>query len=126
MKPFEKVQVDIKYLDDIPEMYGSYIVHKLSGYQITARDVSTEALFYSYAIEKNSTNTTMFILELKEHLERNGIDLKDVTIQTDNGTEFTSPWNCLEDSPFTKAVKLIMGARSCMYSARSKDMVERC
>jgi transposase len=111
MKPFEKVQVDIKYLDDIPEMYGSYIAHKLPRYQITARDVSTGTLFYSYAIEKNSTNTTMFILELKEHLERNGIDLKDVTIQTDNGTEFTSPWNCLEDSPFTKAIKLIMGAK---------------
>ncbi len=75
MKPFEKVQVDIKYLDDIPEMYGSYIVHKLSGYQITARDVSIGALFYSYAIEKNSTNTTMFILELKEHLERNGREM---------------------------------------------------
>lgn len=111
MKPFEKIQVDIKYLDDIPEMYGSYIVHRLPKYQITARDVHTGALFYSYAIEKSSTNTAMFILKLASHLEKHGVNLKEVTIQTDNGAEFTSPWNSLVDSLFTKVVEYIMKSK---------------
>lgn len=111
LKPFEKIQVDIKYLDDIPEFYGAFIVHRLPKYQITARCVRTGALFFAYAMEKSSTNTTMFMLLLGEHLKRHGVDLADVTIQTDNGTEFVMPWNSLDDSPFQKAVTLILGAR---------------
>jgi len=111
MKPFEKIQVDIKYLDDIPEMYGSYIVHRLPKYQITARDVHTGALFYSYAAEKSSTNTAMFMMELASHLEKHGVELKELTIQTDNGTEFTTPWNSILDSAFTKVVEHIMKAK---------------
>jgi transposase len=111
MKPFEKLQIDIKYLDDIPEMYGEYIVHRLPKYQITARDVRTGALFYAYALEKSSTNTTMFLLELASHLEKHGVILKEITIQTDNGTEFTTPWNSILDSAFTKVVEHIMKAR---------------
>jgi len=95
MKAFEKIQVDIKCLDDIPEMYGTFIAHRLPKYQITARDVHTGALFYSYAIEKSSTNTTMFMLELASHLKKHGVNLEDVTIQTDNATEFTTPWTSI-------------------------------
>ena len=111
MKAFEKIQLDIKYLDDIPEMYASFIVHRLPKYQITARDVRTGALFYSYAIEKSSTNVVMFILELASHLEKHKVDLKEVTIQTDNGSEFSTPWNSILDSAFTKAVEHIMKSR---------------
>ena len=111
MKAFQKIQVDIEYLDDIPEMYASFIVHRLPKYQITARDVRTGALFYSYAIEKSSTNVVMFILELASHLEKHGVDLKEVTIQTDNGSEFSTSWNSILDSAFTKAVEHIMKSR---------------
>ena len=39
LKPFEKIQVDIKYIDDIPEFYPFYKALNLPRYQITARDV---------------------------------------------------------------------------------------
>ena len=107
LKPFEKIQVDIKYLDDIPEFYTAYRVFRLPKYQITARCVRTGALFYTYAIEKTSTNTTMFLLRLGEHLQAHGVDLKTVAIQTDNGTEFASTWNSLKDCVFTKAIEQI-------------------
>ncbi len=90
LKPFEKIQVDIKYLDDIPEFYTAYRVFRLPKYQITARCVRTGALFYAYAMEKTSTNTTMFLLRLGEHLKAHGVELNTVIIQTDNGTEFAS------------------------------------
>lgn len=107
LRAFEKIQVDIKYLDDIPEFYSAYIAFRLPKYQITARCVRTGALFYSYAMEKSSTNTTMFILHLGEHLKQYGIDLSQSIIQTDNGTEFVSGWNSLATSPFTNAVEQI-------------------
>ena len=34
---FSKLQIDIKYLDDIPELYYEYKHHKLPRYQITTR-----------------------------------------------------------------------------------------
>jgi len=111
LKPFEKVQVDIKYLDDIPEFYGAFLFHRLPRYQITARCVRTGALFFAYAMEKSSTNTTMFMLLLGEHLKRHGVELAEVTIQTDNGTEFVLSWNSLDDSPFQKAVTRVLGAK---------------
>ena len=40
------------------------------------------------------------------HLKRYGIKPAEITIQTDNGTEFTAPWNSLEKTLFTKAIEL--------------------
>jgi transposase len=88
MRSFEKIQVDIKYLDDIPEFYREYYELKLPKYQITARCVKTGSLFIGYAREKTNLNTAIFIYHLLLHLESMGIDITQTTIQTDNGTEF--------------------------------------
>ena len=88
MRSFEKLQVDIKYLDDIPEFYREYNLLKLPKYQITARCVKTGSLFIGYAREKTNLNTSIFIYNLISHLESVGIDITQTTIQTDNGTEF--------------------------------------
>jgi hypothetical protein len=45
MKPFEKIQVDVKYLDDMPEFYPFLIRHRLPRYEYTARDVMTGFTF---------------------------------------------------------------------------------
>ena len=111
LKAFEKIQVDIKYLDDIPEFYRAFSVFRLPKYQITARCVRTGALYYAYGMEKSSTNTTMFLLRLGEHLKSHGVDISQSVIQTDNGTEFTSGWNSLELSAFTKAVEKLLKAK---------------
>ena len=52
----------------------------------------------------------MFILSISEHLKAHGVDLKQSIIQTDNGTEFTTAWNYLENSSFHKVVKRVIGA----------------
>lgn len=88
MRSFEKIQVDIKYLDDIPEFYREYYLLKLPKYQITARCVKTGSLFIGYAREKTNLNTAIFIYNLISHLESFGLDITQTTIQTDNGTEF--------------------------------------
>lgn len=88
MRAFEKIQVDIKYLDDIPEFYSEYYRLNLPKYQITARCVKTGSLFIGYAKEKTNLNTSIFIYRLLTHLQDNGIDITKTTIQTDNGREF--------------------------------------
>ena len=89
LKPFERIQVDIKHLDDIPEFYPFYKALKLPKYQITARDVRTGALYYFYTHEKSVAATIMSMQILLGHLLRYGIKPEDITIQTDNGCEFS-------------------------------------
>lgn len=111
LKAFEKLQVDIKYLDDIPELYKEYIHHQLPKYQITARCVRTGAVFFAYAREKSVTNTALFLLHLYRHLSAQGVRLEESVIQTDNGTEFTSPWNSGEKTLFTQVVEKCLRAK---------------
>jgi len=104
-KAFEKIQVDIKELQDIPEFFHHLIDFKLPKYQFTARCVKTGAMFISYGYEKTCTNSTIFIIKILKHLKKYGIKLKDNIIQTDNGTEFSSGWQSIKKSGFTKVIE---------------------
>ena len=89
LKPFEKIQVDIKYIDDIPEFYPFYKALNLPRYQITARDVRSGALYLFYTKERSVAATIMAMKILLTHLFNYGIKAEDITIQTDNGNEFS-------------------------------------
>ena len=95
-RAFEKIQVDIKYLDDIPEFYHDFMQFHLPKYQITARCIRTGALFIGYTQQHSTTSTAIFIYRLFTHLKHYGVKPSEITIQTDNGTEFTAPWNSLK------------------------------
>jgi len=104
-KAFEQIQVDVKHLDDIPEYWYQMRLSGLPKYQYTAREVSTGLHFVSYAHECSLTNSISFVEQLAEHLNKNGVDLSETTIQTDNGSEFIGAWNSKKDSGFTLAVE---------------------
>jgi len=89
LKPFERIQVDIKHIDDIPEFYPFYKALNLPRYQITARDVRSGALYFFYTREKSVAATIMAMKILLTHLFNYGIKAEDITIQTDNGAEFS-------------------------------------
>ena len=97
LKPFQLWQVDIKYLTDINNLKPYFKKdndRSLAKYQITARDVTTGFPIVAYCNEKSATYTKM-VLEniLYEFLKQfDGIDLKSITIQTDNGKEFTNKY----------------------------------
>ena len=90
LRAFEVIQVDIKYLTDIPELVLALKLGFVPKYQITARCVRTGALWIDYMTEKTVTNTALFIGRLLDHLQKQGVQLDRVTIQTDNGKEFTT------------------------------------
>jgi len=111
LKPFEKVQVDVKYLDDIPQYFKYYVKHKLPRYQFTARCEKTGAAFISFAYEKTNINAASFITYLMEHLQRHGITVSEINIQSDNGSEFAGNWTPKSQSIFTHMVEEVYGSK---------------
>ena len=89
LRPFQKVQMDIKYLDDMPEFYPDYVAHKLPRYEITIRDVRSGAVWLFYSRERSVWATCMAADIFAHHLQKHGIKLSQVKIQTDNGSEFS-------------------------------------
>ena len=98
--PWQLIQVDIKYLTDIDNLKPYFASEKnnfkglKSKYQITARDVATGTPIVAYCDEKSVTYTKMFL----EHIlypflkQFKGLNLKEITIQTDNGSENTNKY----------------------------------
>ena len=111
LKPFEKIQVDVKYLDDIPQYFKYYVRKKFPRYQFTARCEKTGAAFVCFAHEKTNTNAASFVTYLLEHLTRHGITVSEVTIQSDNGTEFVGSWFAGAKSLFTHMIQQVYGAK---------------
>lgn len=101
MRSFQKLQVDVKDLIDIPKYYGFKRTYGLPRYQYTARDVKSGVLFIAYARRNNCVNAATFLVILAEHLKNHGIDLKKVIVQTDNGSEFIGNWRQRSHSLFT-------------------------
>ncbi len=98
LKPFQIIQVDIKYLTDIEPLKPYFCSNKSiknglkCKYQITARDVCTGFPIVAYCDEKSLTNATLFLEKVLHPFLKQipYLDLKSIRIQTDNGKEFTN------------------------------------
>lgn len=109
LKPFEIIQVDIKYLTDIQNLHPYFDTQNLAKYQITARDVYTGFPIVAYCHEKSTYMTTKFLEEvLTPFLKQfKYLNFRDIIIQTDNGLEFTNKYirtkdgHEAEDTTFT-------------------------
>ena len=95
----------MKYLDDIEEFYKDWYLLHLPRYEFTARDVRTGMTFFSYGYEKSNLNASYFVEYVLLHLKQFGFAPQQITIQTDNGTEFVSPAKSNKISMFEKTVK---------------------
>jgi hypothetical protein len=110
LKVFEKIQIDIKELYDIPYYYRQAIRTRLPRYQFTARDVKSGALFVSYAKTKDLSNASTFCAYLLAHLKKMGIEVKQIGIQTDNDGAFVGNWRPGSHSSFTYVIEEIYKA----------------
>lgn len=88
MRVFEKMQVDTKDLQDIPEYYEQMVRHRLPKFKYTARDMASGASFFAYADENNGTYASLFGQAVVDHLRSYGIKVKEMIVQTDNGSEY--------------------------------------
>jgi transposase len=99
LAPFEKIQVDVKDLSDIPEYWPGRLGVGLPRYEFTARDVRTGAAFVAYAHANNGTAAGAFAAYLLEHLKNYGVELEDLRVQTDNGSEFIGSYRKKDPDP---------------------------
>lgn len=103
--PLRHWAVDTKDCSDIP-YYVERIYHgNFPRYLYQAKDVRTNTLFSAYAYEQTNWNSSLFIDRLFSHLRGLGIPINEVSVQTDNGTEFTrNGRNLTIPSAFEKTV----------------------
>ncbi len=87
-KPFTRFQMDVKYLNDIPNYWPYMQFMILPRFQYTIRELATGAQFVTYADDLSVTYAALTARRLLEHLQECRVDLKEVSIQTDNGSEF--------------------------------------
>ena len=87
-RPFTRVEMDVKYLNDIPFYWPQMIGLKLPRFEYTFRDESTGATFFVFADELSKTFATLAVRRFLEHLQRFGVDPKETVIKTDLGVEF--------------------------------------
>jgi transposase len=111
MKVFQKIQIDVKDLIDIPNYYCFKQKFNLPRYQFTARDVKSGMLYIAHARTKDCVNAANFLVLLAEHLEMHGINLKEVTVQTDNGSEFIGNWKQKRASLFARMAENVFHMR---------------
>jgi len=87
-KLFSQLSTDTKYLQDIPAYWLPMTRLKLPRFQYTAREPVSGACFTGYADELAKTYAVFLAEQLSVHLAGHGVDLSQVTWQTDNGCEF--------------------------------------
>lgn len=79
-------------MTDIYNLKPYFVNRSLAKYEITARDVFSGFSFVSYCDDKSIYYTHSFLTKVFYHFLRTipGLDLKEITVQTDNGSEFTN------------------------------------
>jgi transposase len=110
LAPLHCLQMDVKYLDDIPHYLPFMASLGLPRFQYTIRCVRTGAAFVSYGSELSVTYSEITIRRFLEHLSRHGIDVSKVTVQTDKGSEFDGQAVRKDDRGFTFAIEKLYNA----------------
>ena len=85
---FQQISADTKDLDDMPHYWPQMKARGLPLIQYTAREVRSGLQFLAYASRRSAQASTLFAQRIQVHLARSGVNLRDVTWQTDNGSEF--------------------------------------
>jgi transposase InsO family protein len=100
---FEQLQMDIKYLTDIPPYWEQMQRFKLPRFQYTVRDVKSGMLFLGFADEIAESKARAMVSIV---LEKIGPQFPGtVTVQTDNGVEFSGTTRHHENNHFGRAVR---------------------
>lgn len=104
-KPFTRFQMDTKFLYDIPHYWPQMTMLSLPKYQYTVRELSLGAQFLTYGNELSLTYAEITANRLLQHLEQYGVDLREVVIQSDNGSEFDGQTPRRRDRGFTHTIE---------------------
>jgi len=85
---FQQLSADTKDLKDIPHYWPQAQRLRLPLIQYTAREVRSGLLFLAFARRRTAGASQLFAARVQRHLDRYGVQLRDLVWQTDNGCEF--------------------------------------
>jgi hypothetical protein len=113
LKAFSQLQIDTKYLNDIPYYVEQMARNKqLPRFQYTARDVKTGATFLGFGSELSGAHASCFAAAVLKHLSRTGHPREGTIVQTDNGQEYSGvERKTKRDRGFTHVVRDLFRAR---------------
>jgi len=103
-------QEDVKHLYDIPYYWPQMTDRKLPKYEYTIRDTKSGFTIVGFSDEYSEQYSTMLTETYLRHLKSFGIDLKDVIIQTDNGSEFGARKRDVKTPGFVNTIVMEWGA----------------
>lgn len=110
-KSMAHMQMDVKYLTDIPNYWEQLKPLGLPKFQYTIRETKTGMLFLGYSDELSELNArTMVDYVLAEIKPSLSFGMDEVTLQTDNGSEFSGQARRIEKAPFVQMVEKTHGA----------------
>jgi transposase len=104
-------QEDVKHLYDIPYYWPQMTERSLPKYEYTVRDAKSGFTIVAFANEYSEQYSTMLTEILLKHLKSFGIDLNEVEIQTDNGSEFGARKRDVKTPGFVNTIMSEWGAR---------------
>jgi hypothetical protein len=84
----QQISADTKDLQDIPHYWPQMKAHQLPAIQYTARELRSGLQFLAYASQRSAQASELFAQFIQRHLQSCGVRLREVTRQTDNGSEF--------------------------------------
>jgi transposase InsO family protein len=103
-------QEDVKHLYDIPEYWPQMTEFGLPKYEYTIRDTKSGFTIVAFANEYSEQYSTMLTETYLNHLKRFGVDVGEVMIQTDNGSEFGAQKRDIKTPGFVNTIAIEYGA----------------
>lgn len=109
-RALEHVQVDVKYLNDLPHYWPQMERLGLPRFQYTLRDTKSGFLHLGFSEGLSVTYAQLFVERWMRHVEAAGVELGNVVVQTDRGGEFSGGARKRHDLGFVHTVEHVLGA----------------
>lgn len=103
-------QYDLKHLCDQPEYWPQCQARNLPTYQWTLRDTKSGFTTLAFGNEYSEYHSSLVITAYLNHVQQHGIEMSNVTIQTDNGSEFGGAKRRIVEGGFSHLVQDVHGA----------------
>ena len=98
-------QLNVKHLYDIPHYWTQMKKYNLPKYQYTIRDTKSGMIYLGYGKEYSQTYSILFVERYLNILNAIGITGEEITIQTDNGSEFGGRYRHLDKNKFVEKIR---------------------
>ena len=103
--PMQEFRMDTKYLNDLAAYYPQMLKLDLPRFQYTIRELPAGAHWTTYGQELSMDYATRTVKRFLTHLAACGVELSQVTIQTDWGSEYDGAAQSPKENGFIRTIE---------------------